>query len=271
MVYTAAFFEEVPELAEAQQAKLAKIVDRAGIKEDHYVLNIGFGWASFERHLLRNTTARVTGLTISEAQLKWAQSHNANVLNPSQLDRVDLHLQDFRDHAPAKPYDAVVSVGVFEHVGRALFGEFFRRCHGFVTDDGRVLVHTIVKNRSNVPTNTWIDRHIFPGGYIASVAEITKAAEAAELDLEVVHLHGGTNYGNTCRAWRRNLMRNRDAIMRIYTEDHGLSQDEADHAFRTWEIYLAGAEAGFLIKRRPMQTAQLVFRRTGVQGAEVLV
>lgn len=272
MVYTAAFFEEAPDLADAQQAKLARIVKRVGIADNSRVLNIGFGWASFERHLVRQTvTASVTGLTISSEQLDWAEHHNAESLTPEENSRIVLHLQDFRDHQPDQPYDAVVSVGLFEHVGRSLYGAFFRQCHDLVSADGRILVHTILKNRSNIPTNSWIDRHIFPGGYIASLAEITRAAEAAELDLVAVHLHGGVNYGNTCRAWRANLLRHRDEIMEIYTQDHGLSDAEARHAYRTWEIYLAGSEAGFLVKRRPMQTVQLVFRPTGHKGAKVLV
>lgn len=133
--------------------------------------------------------------------------------------------------------------------------------------DGTVLVHTIVKNRSNVATNRWIERYIFPGGYIASVAEIVRAAEAAELDLVGVHLHGPTNYGSTCYQWRCNLIRNRDAIMDVYLKGYDLSQEHAEAAFRTWEIYLSGAEAGFLTGTRPMQTAQFVFRPTGQKNA----
>ena len=125
----------------------------------------------------------------------------------------------------------------------------------------RMLVHTIVKNRSNSPTNRWIDAHIFPGGYIPSVAEATRGAEAAELNLSAIHLHGPENYAETCRQWRQNLMANRESLLGLYRDDLGLSQKEALEAYRTWEIYLAGAEAGFRVRRRPMQTAQLVFQR----------
>ena len=124
-----------------------------------------------------------------------------------------------------------------------------------------MLVHTIVKNRSNSPTNRWIDRHIFPGGYIPSVAETTRGAEAAELNLAAVHIHGPENYAETCRQWRMNLMKNRDAFLRLHTDDFGLDRQAAEEAYRTWEIYLSGAEAGFRVARRPMQTAQFVFRR----------
>ena len=94
-----------------------------------------------------------------------------------------------------------------------------------------------------------------------------RTAEAADLDLEAVYLHGPTNYGSTCYHWRLNLMRHRAAIMAIYIDDHAMSQQEAEAAFRTWEIYLAGAEAGFTTRHRPMQTAQFVFRPTGQVNA----
>lgn len=270
MVYTAAFFEEADDLYAAQQAKLARITERLSLPKGARVLDIGCGWGALARHIVRNRPdVHVTGVTISEGQLNWALDHNAAHLTPTELARVELKLEDLRDHAPTEPYDAVVSVGLFEHVGRSLYGDFFSACARYCRPDGTVLMHTIVKNRSNIATNAWIDRHIFPGGYIASVAEIAQASEQAELDMDSVFLHAPMNYGTTCRAWRHNLMKNRDAILEIYRQDYGFSADEADHAYRTWEIYLAGAEAGFFVKRRPMQTAQFRFSPTGstsIQG-----
>lgn len=271
MVYTAAFFEEATNLYDAQQAKMARIVERLDIPQGARVLDIGCGWGSLARHIVRaRPDVHVTGITISPGQLDFARAHNAAALSDDEQARVDLRLEDMRDFRPERPFDAVVSVGVFEHVGRSLYGDFFRSCARLCAPEGRILVHTILKNRSGIPTNRWIDRHIFPGGYIASLAEIATASEAAELDMTASHLHGPMNYGNTCRAWRRNLTDNRAAIMEIYTGDHGLSEAEAGRAFRTWEIYLAGAEAGFLTRYRPMQTAQIVFEPTGVSGARVL-
>ena len=271
MVYTAAFFEEATNLYDAQQAKMAKIVERLRIPQGARVLDIGCGWGSLARHIVRaRPDVHVTGITISPGQLDFALAHNAAALTEDQKGRVDLRLQDMRTYEPERPFDAVMSVGVFEHVGRSLYTEFFDTCARLCAPEGRILVHTILKNRSGIATNSWIDRYIFPGGYIASLAEIAEASEGAALDMLASHLHGPMNYGNTCRAWRRNLTRNRAAIMDIYRTDHGLSEAEAERGFRTWEIYLAGAEAGFLTRTRPMQTAQLVFRRTGVQGAQVL-
>lgn len=269
MVYTAAFFEEAGDLYAAQQAKMARVVERLDLPEGARVLDIGCGWGSLGRHLVRaRPDAQVTGITISEGQLSWARRHNAEALSAGQRRRLDLRLEDFRDHDARDAYDGVCSVGLFEHVGRSLYADFFAFCERTVKPGGTIVVHTILKNRSNVATNRWIDRHIFPGGYIAALGEITQAAERSELDLVAVHLHGPENYGNTCLQWRRNLMRNRAAIMEIYTRDHGLSPAEAGRAFRTWEIYLAGAEAGFFTRRRPMQSVQLVFRPTGQRGAE---
>lgn len=268
MVYTAAFFDGTKNLAEAQQAKLSRIMERLELERGARVLNMGCGWASLERHMVRSDpTVDITGLTISQGQLQWAEKHNAEQLTTDQQARVALLLEDFRHHQPDLKYDSVCSVGMFEHIGRSLYRDFFERCHDLVKSDGTILVHTIVKNRSNVATNRWIDRHIFPGGYIASLAEILRTAEAADLDVESVYLHSPTNYGSTCYHWRCNLMNNRAAILDIYVCDHGFSREEAEAAYRTWEIYLAGAEAGFLTKERPMQTAQIVFRPTGHTNA----
>ncbi len=271
MVYTAAFFEEADTLDAAQQAKLTRILDRLNLPHGARVIDIGCGWGSLARHFVRaRPDIHITGITISSGQLAWALEHNARTLTPQQQARVDLRLEDFRHHKPSAPYDAVVSVGLFEHVGRSLYGDFFKACARFCAPNGTILTHTIVKNRSGISTNRWIDRNIFPGGYIASVAEIARASEEAALDLSAVHLHGPMNYGNTCRAWRENLIANRDQIMSVYIDDHGLTQAEAERGFRTWEIYLAGAEAGFMTKHRPMQTAQVVFRPTGMRGATVI-
>ena len=271
MVYTAAFFEEADGLYEAQQAKMARIVERLNLPPRARLIDIGCGWGSLARYIVRaRPDVHVTGITISQGQLDWALSHNAEALTPDQQARIDLRLEDLRDHQVGDPYDAVVSVGVFEHVGRSLYSDFFQACARFCAPDGTILVHTIVKNRSGIATNRWIDRHIFPGGYIASVSEIARASEEAELDLAAIHLHEPMNYGNTCRAWRQNLTRHRDRIMAIYTEDHGMDPGEAARQYRTWEIYLAGAEAGFLAKRRPMQTAQLVYQPTGVRNGQVV-
>ena len=262
MLYTAAFFEGTDDLATAQQIKMARAVERLQLAEDARVLEIGMGWGGFARHLVRNHPGASTcGLTISTEQRDWARAHNAQVLSPAERARTQPLLEDFRDHRADQPYDGIVSFGLFEHVGQRLYADFFQRCHDMLKPGARMLVHTIVKNRSNSPTNRWIDTHIFPGGYIPSVAEATRGAEAAELNLTAVHLHGPENYAETCRQWRQNLMANRSALLALYCEDLGLSQAEALEAYRTWEIYLAGAEAGFRVKRRPMQTAQLVFQR----------
>jgi len=262
MLYTAAFYENTNDLAEAQQIKMARAVERLNLPEAARVLEIGMGWGGFSRHLARHSpTATLCGLTIAKEQLAWANDHNARALTPDQMARVHPLLEDFRAHEPAELYDGIVSFGLFEHVGQRMYPDFFRRCHDMVKPGGRVLVHTIVKNRSNSPTNRWIDRHIFPGGYIPSIAETTRGAEAADLNLAALHLHGPENYAQTCRDWRENLVKNRDALLKLYTCDIGLPQQAAEQAYRTWEIYLAGAEAGFRVKQRPMQTAQFVFQR----------
>lgn len=113
MVYTAAFFDGTGDLAEAQQAKLARLTERMALSSRARILNMGCGWASLERHLVRrDPSVRVTGLTISEGQLHWAERHNADHLTEDQQARITLRLEDFRHHNPAEAYDAVCSVGM---------------------------------------------------------------------------------------------------------------------------------------------------------------
>jgi len=248
MVYSCAFFtDEAQSLEDAQKNKLETTLNRLQIESGMNVLDIGCGWGAMTREIARRD-ARAIGITLSDEQLILAEQRL-----PSEFrDLVSYRLQDYRDYAEQNPetYDRVVSVGMFEHVGRRHFAEYFKAIFAMLKPGGRALVHSIVKpNRS--PTNAWIAKHVFPGGLIPRISDMTDSAEAAGLELPCQpFVHEGHQYAATLRHWRKRFNRNFGAL------DH----ERYDERFRRlWNFYLAASEAAF--KSLGYQVAQLVIRK----------
>ena len=148
---------------------------------------------------------------------------------------MSFELADYRDlPARGKRFDRIVSVGMFEHVGRPQFATFFRACANLLSEDGVMLVHTIGRMGGPGVTDAFTRKYIFPGGYIPALSEITHASEKARLiatDVEALRLH----YARTLRAWYANCLANQDKIEALYDK----------RFFRMWTFYLAGATAAF--------------------------
>ena len=229
MQYSCAYFETPAiGLSEAQEAKKRHIerkllLDTPGLR----VLDIGCGWGGLGLHLARSAKASVVGINLSDEQIAIAQERAAREKLPC-----DFRLQDYRDLTGQ--FDRIVSVGMFEHVGKAYYAPFFDKCRDLLTDNGVMLLHTI--GRWDVPsiTNAWVWKYIFPGGYTPTLSELTPAIERAGLiitDIEVLRLH----YAETLRHWRERFMAQRDEVLKIFDE----------RFLRMWEFYLAGCEASF--------------------------
>lgn len=179
LYYTCAFFESDHEtLEQAQANKMDKIIERMGLGDDPVrVLDIGCGWGGADRQVIRRCPrAEVTGISISEEQIKYA-SERRDFLADDFRQRIRYLLQDYASFAPDVPFDAVFVIGMMEHVGLGDYRFFFERIRDFLRPGGTAVVHTIVCERSGIPTNPWIDRHIFPGAYAPSIAEVVQAAE----------------------------------------------------------------------------------------------
>ena len=144
-------------------------------------------------------------------------------------------LVDYRDLARrGETFDRIVSVGMFEHVGRPQFETFFRATANLLVEDGVMLIHTIGRMGEPGTTDAFTDKYIFPGGYIPALSETVAASEKVRLivtDVETLRLH----YARTLREWYKRCMANRDAIVAMYDE----------RFFRMWTFYLAGATASF--------------------------
>lgn len=229
--YSCAYFEHPGQaLADAQRAKMRHIAAKLAGLKDKSVLDIGCGWGGLACYLAGVAQAEsVLGVTLSIEQLKRAQCR-------ARERGLDVHavfaLRDYR--AVEGQFDRIVSVGMFEHVGRANYVEFFRTCFDRLARDGVMLLHTIGLSDGPSLTNPWLTRYIFPGGHLPALSEMLPAIEAAGLvitDIEILRFH----YAETLRAWRDAFMRRRKEAAALFDE----------RFCRMWEYYLAMSEAAF--------------------------
>jgi cyclopropane-fatty-acyl-phospholipid synthase len=211
MQYSCAYFPD-PDLTleEAQAAKKAHIARKLLIEPGQHVLDIGCGWGGMALTLARDFGARVTGITLSKNQLATAQARAERV---GLSGHVTFELQDYR-HTKGK-FDRIVSVGMLEHVGLPNYDTYFTRVSDLLAPDGIALIHTIGRSAPPVAHDPWLNKYIFPGGYVPSLSELAGPMERAGLwqtDIEVWRLH----YAKTIRHWRDRFNANRDQIERMY-------------------------------------------------------
>ena len=188
------------------------------------MLDIGCGWGGTALYLNRVAGVKVTGITLSEEQLKVARER-AQAAGVS--DQVKFELVDYR-HVEGQ-FDRIVSIGMFEHVGAAHYEEFFAKCRELLTDDGVMLLHTIGKLGGVGQPDPFTDKWIFPGYHLPSISQMAVATEKVKLissDIENLRLH----YAYTLREWLRRFITARDKVVKLYDE----------RFFRMWEFYLAG-------------------------------
>ena len=228
--YSCAYFETpAATLDDAQIAKKRHLAAKLLIRRGDRVLDIGSGWGGLGLYLAEMTGARVTGVTLSSEQL---QASNARAAEKNLTQSAKFLLEDYRD-IPG-PFDRIVSVGMFEHVGVDFYETFFRRCAELLTDDGVIMLHSIGRSDGPDVTNPWIAKYVFPGGYIPALSEVIPAIERAGLlvcDIEILRLH----YAETLKAWRERFMARREEAVSLYDERFA----------RMWEFYLASSEMSF--------------------------
>jgi len=228
--YSCAYFQSPEDDLETAQAnKKRHIAAKLLLSPGQKVLDIGSGWGGLALYLASECGAEVTGLTLSQEQLKVAQRRAAAA---GLSDRVHFHLRDYREERGE--YDRIVSVGMFEHVGVTQYGVFFDKLNALLKPDGVALLHSIGRMDGPGTTNPWLRKYIFPGGYCPALSEVVPVAERRRLwitDVEILRLH----YAKTLRAWRARFQQNREQIRALYDE----------RFCRMWETYLVGAELSF--------------------------
>ncbi len=216
-------------LEDAQRAKCRHLMGKLLLEPGQRVLDIGSGWGGLALFLAEHAGVHVTGLTLSREQLRVATDR---ARERGLLGRVEFLLADYREHTGH--YDRIVSVGMFEHVGAPYHRRFMQRVSELLLPDGVAVVHTIGRSGPPTATNAWIHRHIFPGGYIPALSELSRALEPESLmicDLESLRLH----YAFTLEEWLRRFLACRDAV----------AARMGERFCRMWEFYLAVCAAAF--------------------------
>lgn len=228
MMYSCGYWEGVTNLAEAQEQKLKLICEKLKLKPGQRVLDIGCGWGGFAFYAAKNYKVNVVGITISEEQRQVA-IERCEGLN------VEIRFQDYRNID--EKFDRIVSIGMLEHVGHKNYDEFMAVVHKNLTDTGICLLHFIAGNKTDLNTDPWIHKYIFPSGLIPSLAQIGKAMEN-KLLLEDLH-NIGVHYDYTLMAWQKNFKESWESL-----------KDQYDETFyRMWLFYLASSAASFRSRR----------------------
>ena len=228
--YSCAYFKnENDTLEQAQENKMNHITKKLNIQPNQKVLDIGSGWGTFAIHIAQKTNASVTGITLSENQLEYSKK-KAKELNLGN--QVEFKLADYRELN--EKFDRIVSVGMFEHVGRKFYRKYFNTVSKLLNDQGIALIHTI--GSSNPPRNPqpWITKYIFPGGYTPSLSQIARPIEDSGLiisDMEVLRMH----YAHTLRNWKERFLSKKTTVLEMFDEKF----------YRMWEFYLASCEMAF--------------------------
>ncbi len=240
MIYSCAYWPEANNLAEAQTAKLDLVCRKAGLRPGMKVLDLGCGWGGFAKYAAERYGVEVTGFTVSRDQVQLAREVCEGL-------PIDIRLEDYRKATGS--YDAVVSIGMFEHVGYKNHRTFMEVVHRCLKDDGIAVLQTIGGNRSTKAVNPWFGKYIFPNGLVPSLAQVARAAEEL-LSVEDVH-NLGTDYEKTLLAWYENFERAWPTLEASYGERFR----------RMWRFYLlsAAGSAG----ERHQQLYQIVLTKIG--------
>ncbi len=228
--YSCGYFKNDDDTLEtAQQNKINHIIKKLNIKSNQKVLDIGCGWGHLAIEIAKQSKCEVTGITLSENQHRYAK---AKAKEYNLENQVQFKLCDYRNLK--EKFDRVVSVGMFEHVGRKFYKTFFKQLNQLLKHNGLALIHTIGSINEPRDPQPWISKYIFPGGYTPSMSEVVGPIEKSGLiisDLEVLRMH----YAHTLKNWKERCITNKSKITSMFDEKF----------FRMWEFYLASCEMVF--------------------------
>jgi cyclopropane-fatty-acyl-phospholipid synthase len=238
--YSCGYFQGTDDLAEAQRKKLDLICRKIDLQPGDRVLDIGCGWGGFARYAAEQYGCTVTAVNISEEQIRFARNSCENL--PVKILR-----EDYRQIEGS--FDKIVSVGMFEHVGKKNYRTFMKVAHRCLKEGGIFLLHTIGGNVSRVNCDPWMNRYIFPNGLLPSLAQISRAAE----DLFVVEdIHNlGLHYKKTLLSWNERFQKAWAGLAGRYDETFK----------RMWEYYLLSCAGAFCA--RHIQVWQIVMTKAG--------
>lgn len=243
MTYSCGYWKNAKTLEEAQLAKYDLIARKLGLKKGMRVLDIGCGWGGFSKYVASNYGVEVVAITLSENQAALAREVCAGL-------NVEVRVQDYRDID--EKFDRVVEIGMFEHVGVRNYREFMEICHRSLKEGGMLMLHTIGSNSSSIVGDRWIDKYIFPGGQLPSIAQIGKSTEGLFV-MEDWH-NFGCDYDKTLMAWFKNFDAHWGELKDRYPPEF----------YRMWKYYLLSCAGTF--RARTTQLWQVVLVKDGVLG-----
>lgn len=238
--------EGVANVDQAQEAKLDLVCRKVQLKKGERVWDIGSGWGAFLGFAAEKYGASCVGVTVSPDQAAFARERYKDF-------DIDFQVKDYRDFDGKA--DKIVSMGMFEHVGHKNFRTYFQKAREVINDDGLFCLHTIGSSESKETIDPWIEKYIFPGGVLPSLAQVGKAIEGL---WSVIDLHNiGPHYDLTLTAWNDNFQRN-------WPEP---KTDEDRRFKRMWEYYLLCCAGGF--RSRSIHVWQFVLHPKGVPDGYV--
>jgi len=240
LAYTCAYWKDAETLDAAQEAKLDLVCRKANLQPGMKVLDLGCGWGCFAKYAAEKYGVEATGFTVSKAQVELGKQLCQGL-------PVELRLEDYRKAIGS--YDAVVSIGIMEHVGNKNYHTYMEVADRCLKGSGVAVVHTIAGNLEGKDFNAWYDKYIFPNGVVPSLSQLTRAAEGLFV-IEDVH-NIGPHYDRTLMAWCENFEQAWSELKDTY----------GDRFYRMWRFYLLTAAASF--RARYQQLFQIVMTKEG--------
>jgi cyclopropane-fatty-acyl-phospholipid synthase len=246
MLYTCAYYPPgVRTLEEAQDAKLDLVCRKVGLRAGMRVLDLGCGWGGFASYAAERYGVRVVGFTVAEEQVRWAHEHYAHL-----GDAVDIRLDDYRNATGT--YDAVVSIGLLEHVGPKNYRGYMELVDRCLAPGGVAFAHTIAGNRARSQIDPWFDKYIFPNAVLPTLPRLVTAMEGLFVPEDIHNI--GEDYDRTLLAWWDNFDRAWPTLRPHYGEPF----------YRMWKFYLLASAGAF--RARAQQLFQIVMTRPGTRA-----
>ena len=251
MTYSCAYFQTLNDsLEQAQLNKFERICRKLDLKATDHLLEIGTGWGGFAAYAAKNYGCRITTTTISRRQHDYAKQLFAGMGEAGE--RITLLLEDYRNLRGQ--FDKIVSIEMFEAVGLHFYDDYFGACDRLLKPDGKMVMQAITMNEQKFPVYRkrcdWIQKYIFPGSELASVAEIGKSLGRCT-KMSFFHLEDiGLHYAETLKQWRERFLLHVDEVM---------AQGFDECFVRMWEYYLCYCEGAF--RERHIGDVQLVLTK----------
>ena len=230
LTYSCAYFaSEEDSLETAQWNKVRHILNKLHAQEGETLLDIGCGWGTLIFTAAKEYHLEATGVTLSQEQYDYVSQ---KIIDEGLEGRVHVYLKDYRELT--ETYDHVTSVGMFEHVGKENLATYFEQVNARLVDNGTALIHGITGQHDGAGVDAWINKYIFPGGYIPNIAENVNHIMQASLqidDIEPLRRH----YQRTLEMWTKNFHDVEESVITKYGE----------RFYRMWDLYLQACASSF--------------------------